>query len=125
MSGHNAGIRMAVTVVFGLGIIAILLTRGSCAQPDRDRALDDLYTLRATTNTYIQRTGVVPQSIDDLLRPTDVASPVLSSVPLDPWGAPYHFERLGDLSYRLLSVGPDGGYATPDDIILVVDLDRQ
>ena len=62
--------------------------------------------------------GKRPDSLDDLIQPTDEGAPPLLKKEeiIDPWGVPFWYERDGN-KFILRSSGPDKIMGTADDII--------
>lgn len=61
----------------------------------------------------------LPDSLDELAAGS---SPLLDSIPNDPWGKPYIYERR-DSAFVIYSAGPDGVEGTEDDVTGDLDQD--
>ncbi len=67
----------------------------------------------------ISNRGALPGSLEDLTKKdprSDVA--YFDRVPVDPWGQVYKLEHGEAGAYRILSAGPDGAFATDDDLVM-------
>lgn len=62
--------------------------------------------------SFKARTGAYPQTLDDLIDPTD---PIEKKQILDRWGRPLVYRPVGD-GYSLSSMGKDGRDGTEDDV---------
>lgn len=73
------------------------------------KARADLVTLSASVEMYRMAARPLPASLDDLQAPLPpTMEPILRSVPSDPWGRPYLYEKTGPKAFRVRSLGADG-----------------
>ena len=113
---HKSLIFIAIGIL--LGILGLSILRGPVvfdAGRTRESWLRErlCYTAIVLSRTnsdiraHIARTGQLPASLTD----------IYSEEPLDAWGNVLHYEREGDGSYELISLGPDHLLGTEDDDI--------
>ena len=94
---------------------------GLVAQAQAETASVHLRTFALTISVFVVERGRLPASLAELTL-SDAASggvPPLEKVPLDPWGGAYEY-RVLDAAKRdwiVRSAGPDGRFATPDDVV--------
>jgi general secretion pathway protein G len=124
-----------LVVVAIVGTLAALVAPGMVGRTDqarRVRALADMRAIAHGLHLYRLDVGRVPtteQGIDALVaRPSHAPVPprwnprgYLTSLPTDPWGAPYVYAATSESTYSLRSLGADGaagGTGTGADIEL-------
>lgn len=102
--------------VAALGV-AMVATAGAfvLAQPEVVEVTGDMVNLVAATQAYEEEHGALPADIGDL-RLTVPST-------LDPWGHAYRFaaapdDRDYELTFSIVSAGPDGTFGTEDDLAL-------
>ena len=110
-----------LVVVVIVGILGAIIVPNLLGRPDQARvtaAESDIRSLAVALDMYRLDNFVYPsteQGLDALVtRPAGFPEPknyspdgYLKSVPTDPWGSPYVYERTGD-SFSLFSLGADG-----------------
>jgi len=112
-------------IMLVLGIIAVLvgsaiyLLSGNVDVAKEQRVDTDVQAIKTQLKVYEMQNYTFPsteQGLEALVtKPTTEPVPrkwrrLLESVPLDPWGTPYHYEYPGKRnpdSYDLISLGPD------------------
>ena len=77
-----------------------------------------MMSFESAIQQYRMRTERLPGSLEALTR-TDERDPYpfMKSIPRDPWGNAYEYERTGEETYRIRSLGEDGVRDTDDDIL--------
>lgn len=80
---------------------------------NRDRARNDLVKIQQVAEHYELRYGAPPTSIGQLVVVETVHKPI---APTDPWGTPYQAFVRDDGTFVACSAGPDGVFATLDDV---------
>ena len=110
-----------LVVVVIVGILGAIIVPNLLGRPDQARvtaAESDIRSLAVALDMYRLDNFVYPsteQGLEALVsRPAGFPEPknyapdgYLKSVPTDPWGSPYIYERAGD-SFSLFSLGADG-----------------
>lgn len=112
-------------IMLVLGIIAVLvgsaiyLLAGNIDVAKEQRVDTDLQAIKTQLKVYEMMNYTFPstqQGLEALVKkPTTEPAPrkwrqLLESIPLDPWGTPYHYENPGRKNpggYDLFSFGPD------------------
>lgn len=115
-----------------LGIIAVLvgsaiyLLAGNIDVAKEQRVDTDLQAIKTQLKVYEMQNYTFPttqQGLEALVKkPSTEPLPkkwrqLMESVPLDPWGTPYHYENPGRLNpsgYDLFSFGPDRNQSEDD-----------
>jgi len=64
-------------------------------------------------NSYIAQKGEAPDSLKELQ-----TFYVLSAERLDAWGTEIKYEKLSEVTFRLISAGKDRVFGTSDDIVM-------
>jgi hypothetical protein len=82
-------------------------------QAEVDLTNVNLQTLRGFIVSYIAGEGTTPKSLQDVR-----STGLLVAGATDAWGHSIRYERVSDSSFRLISAGRDGRFATRDDIVL-------
>jgi len=72
----------------------------------------NLESLSREVLSYAAEGDGLPDTLEALRR----FHPTAGALP-DAWGRKIRYERLSDSSFRLRSAGPDGAFATEDDIV--------
>ncbi len=70
----------------------------------------DITMIRQAISLYYSEKGVLPETLSELV------PNYLRSVPVDPWGNYYKYEKEGD-TYKIISAGMDRYFNTADDIV--------
>jgi len=70
----------------------------------------DINMITQAISMYYSEKGYLPDTLSEMV------PNYLRSVPVDPWGQPYKYEKEGD-SYKIISAGADKYFDTSDDII--------
>lgn len=94
----------------GKSNIKVMVDRYAEAKIDLTKV--NLTTLERIITERIASEGQVPSGLKELQR----FQPIAVSV-LDAWGREIRYEKLSDAGFRLTSAGPDGEFATDDDIL--------
>lgn len=80
------------------------------------RVRRELSLLVDSENHFRKAVGRAPASLEEMAPPACVgAGCVLGQIPIDPWGHAYRSKRIAD-HLRFFSLGPDGAWATGDDV---------
>ncbi len=119
-------IELMIVVVI-IGLLASLVAPemfGKVGSTKRKTAATQMNMFQTSLDTYRLDLGTYPNSLNELVK-SDKAGwdgPYLpKSVPLDPWGNPYHYElRQGGGSFELLAYGSDGqlgGEGEGEDVV--------
>jgi len=121
------GIAVVVLGLLGIGCLATLVVPGvvrNLHQAFRDKAEADVALIDQALNQYhLDRAGVWPESLDELVTPDAEGYTYLDrdTLPLDPWGNPYRYDPPGadGGGARVYSYGQDdraGGEGLDADI---------
>lgn len=94
----------------GKSNVKVMVDRYAEAKIDLTKV--NLTTLERIITERIASEGQVPAGLKELQR----FQPIAVSV-LDAWGREIRYEKLSDTGFRLTSAGPDGEFATDDDIL--------
>ncbi len=70
----------------------------------------DINMITQAISMFHSEKGYLPDTLSEMV------PNYLRSVPVDPWGQPYRYEKDGD-SYKIISAGADKYFDTSDDII--------
>jgi len=110
--------QIMVMLIIGLILAMVIgLSRYVNQRSNRALARSDLELWHNAVSAFANRYGRVPDPEEGDLDHArfQVLLPPGFSVE-DPWGNPYHYERLTDHAFRVYSAGPDGQPGTEDDI---------
>jgi len=72
-----------------------------------------MHSLHVSIQVYLAEQGTLPPDLATVREVNDLNPRDL----LDAWKRPILYRHLGDLSYRLISTGPDRREGTEDDIV--------
>ena len=118
--GKGIQVFIAITLVTVLLIIAYVLARVFYPPTDIECFISQPRAQLAMIEQAVQiyamvHNGKFPESLNDLIKGTDDASPLLKKeYLLDPWGEPIEYERDGR-TFIIRSSGPDREMGTEDD----------
>lgn len=114
----EAGFTLAelMVVIVIIGLLATLVVPNvmqKLSKANAAKAKFDITTIANAINSYaVENGGRYPESLEVLVMPDSNGRSALDrdSVPSDPWGNPYVFERApsGSDKYRVISYGKDG-----------------
>lgn len=95
---------LALCALTCLAIFTIFIYPERCQLPVSMalQALSEIRDLTDGVNQYKNKTGHMPNALDEL------APEVISRVPLDPWGRDYVFDMLNSSTFNIYSLGSDG-----------------
>lgn len=114
--GELAGITVLL-ILLGTCFALVAPNFDSCHGSQTRVAFAQLANVEAGIEAYRKRLGRLPASLEDLTTaPPDSAYPFMQTIPQDPWGNAFEYERL-DGTFRLRSLGEDGEPGTDDDIV--------
>ena len=85
----------------------------------RMRAEARMRSLEITLGAYVARNGSLPEKLEAMTTADpNSGRPLLAELPKDMWGLDYQYRVLDakNLSYELLSAGPDRTFGTEDDV---------
>ena len=91
-----------------------------CGDPEigrRELRVRRELSLLVESEAFFRRAvGRAPVSWEEMAPPACVGTGcVLGQIPIDPWGHAYRSKRIAD-HLRFFSLGPDGAWATCDDV---------
>ncbi len=122
------GIAIPVLVV-GCGLAATLvvpLVFQKLFMAQRAQAEADLAAILEAVQWHSDAKGRLPESLEELVRPDEEGYAFLKSgsVPVDPWGNEYGYERLAGGGARVFSLGADGAPGGEGDDADIENLSR-
>jgi hypothetical protein len=88
-----------------------VVDRGLQAQVDLTNV--NLQSLQRIVAGFVSGEGRTPRSLQEVRN-----AGLLIAGSVDGWGHPIRYERVSDSTFRLISAGKDGRFATNDDIVL-------
>ena len=94
---------LRILIVTALGLVGVELFRGHQARAGQEAIEGELRALSAAIEDYRADHGQAASSLTELRRSVDADLTVR-----DRWGRLYHYERLSDESFRLMTYGRDG-----------------
>ena len=111
-------ILLVVAIIGILAGIAVVSTKGRIGDAQRSACRSSIKAICTAIDTYELDNGVLPNSIDDLMKKSNQMNwhgPYLKIDPTDPWGNKYNYARDGE-DYKVSSAGPDSQAGSGDDI---------
>jgi general secretion pathway protein G len=112
-------IELMVTIVILGGLIAIVGPNvfRIHGDADRDTARMQMAGFGGAVKLWALRHRTLPDRLEQLIE-TDpgTGEALLETLPPDPWGSPYEYERLGPTRFRIVSLGLDRLQGTDDDL---------
>ena len=114
--------------ITALGVVLALMApnipgRCSC-YTDELAAEVQMSNFAAAIDMHRTSHGHLPAHLDDLTKPLpDGPYPIMKTIPLDPWGSAYVYERLSADTFHLRSDGEDGQPGTDDDVVWPIEGD--
>ena len=113
-----------VIIILAAIIVYFIFTTNTSTKdiPDQIQAFDsakdkltrsNMAMIRRAVELYIATQGETPRDFKQIR-----TQQALLGALVDGWGYSIKYERLNELNYRLISVGPDKTFDTEDDIII-------
>lgn len=99
-----------LVVVFILGLLATLVAvnvGGHVDPAKRTTAAANIRTIANAVSMYALEYGAPPSTADGIAALVEAPERFLKSVPVDPWGCPYHYASDGR-DFTVVSYGRDG-----------------
>lgn len=104
---------MVVIAIIGLIATVVapnIMNRMTEAEIETTRV--KMATLKSSISTYRRHTGKIPDTLEDLLEPTEKnfgdAYIEKEDEIIDQWGQPFEYRKIDSRKFEILSYGPDG-----------------
>ena len=114
---------VVITIIGILASVVVVKTSGFAPRARRTAVNADMASIIKVAETIYTETGRYPETIDDMINPTDAnglpLSASLEEYPKDPWGGEYIYELI-DGGPSVTCLGADnelGGEGENEDII--------
>jgi len=108
-------IMIVVTIMASIMGVVGFYVFGALDQANVKEAKIEIEKLRQMVDQYYV-TSTPNQVPDNLSTLTEGPAPITKSIPKDPWGNDYVYEKEGNREFTIYSPGPDGQPGTEDDV---------
>ena len=110
-------IMIVLTIMASIAAVVGFFAKGALDNAKIKEAQTEVGNLKQMVDTYYVSANEYPNSLDDLKSPPGGMSPIVKTIPKDPWNNEYNYSKGGGSDEPTLSSnGPDGQGGTDDDI---------